>query len=79
MQVCREKEHYYTGGNITDARNLNWSGNSMEVSQKKEEILKLNYHMTQQFHSWVYIQNKQTKQKPNSQRYMYPNVHNNVI
>ena len=32
--------------------------------------------MTQQFHSWVYIQDKQNT---NLKIYMYPNVHNNVI
>ena len=30
--------------------------NSMRISQKTKN----SYHMTQQFHSWVYIQKKQT-------------------
>ena len=50
--------------------------NSMEVSQKTK---KLNYHMTQQFHTWVFIKKKKTQKNTNLKRYMYPNVHSNII
>ena len=46
--------------------------NSMKGPQKN------NYHMIQQFHSWIYsIYLK--KMKTNSKRYMHPNVHSSTI
>ena len=35
--------------------------------------------MTQQFHSWVYIQKKKKKEKINSKRSIHPNVHSSII
>ena len=49
--------------------------NSMEDSKKTKSQ---NYHMTQQFHSWVHIQNKKQK-TPDFKRYMNPNIHNSII
>ena len=56
-------------------RNVNWgTEDSMEVSQKTGNRT---YHMTQQFHSWIYIQKKKNKENTNLKRYMHPNAHSN--
>ena len=44
--------------------------NSLESSQK------WNYHMIQQFYSWIYIWKKENT---NSKKYKHPNVHSSTI
>ena len=59
--------------------NVNWCSHCGKQYGGFSKKQKQNYHMTQQFHSWVYIPPKKKTENTNSKRYMHPNVHSSII
>ena len=68
-QECGEKGPLHTVGG-----NVNWCSHcrKLEALQKTKIY---NYHITQQFHFWVYPPKKNTSSK----RYTHPNIHCSII
>ena len=61
----------------TVSENIKWYSHCGKQYGGFLKNLKENYHSTQQFHSWIYIYEK--NKNTNSKIYMYPNIHNSII
>ena len=69
QQPQEKVEHSYTSGGYTNGAAA--VENCLATPQKVTQ----SHHMTQQFHSWVYIWRKWKHLK----RYMHPNLYSNII
>ena len=67
-----EREPLHTVGG-----NVNWCSYCCKTVWRFLKKLNINYHMTQQFQSWVYSWKK--NENTSSKRYMNPNVHSSTI